>query len=843
MSNNLRRLISLIPIENDDKFFGVYHRNGSAKKNINLLIKKPLNLEISNSTPINYQLNYTLEKYGKRQNFLPMIPKINLKFNKEQSISYIANNIPIPNASFIFHKPIEDERSKIRPKISPKTRKLTINNIIFHEDFSKNNLSKSSSKHNIIYLERKKNLNNLQKKIIDKAYENEMRQFKIYSKNMNEMIANQMVFEFFKRTKNLQKLNKDDLMINYIQSNYYKRRFSTSTNTNVQNDDVITTHSDSPNLIIHNVFFEWAISNVIQRYINEINPINKNASLKFIRNILVNEVKTLSTIFFYKKKEKKNEKDLPRNMRIVRNLFGKYKLKHDNINENKRKKDELDFQLDIKREEIKQKLMEKIIEKLVKNKDEEKDKNKIENNEFNSRKNSLRNNKSIDFSNIRKIKKYLTKQNTNELLEENNENIKINLSNHYNIIQKVSVQTNTDSSLNTNYNNNKYDNTEKKEIHKKEKKEVKDKDEEESIENYGLFEPYYKYEAYSDNKKYKQEYRRNIKKQSIKDYIRSNKTESMDNSKSINYSKNSSPTPYKKKYRKLEPLNNSLNNRSFNQENNDNDKIENKKIFEKKKYFENKINKEKVIYSDKKSENEINYKNENKMNYENINKNDINNLINNSNINNEKNDSNQNTFVKKDLGEETILEYMKKKEVNNNNGKIIELINDRNIVNDFSIFGNSVKPNEDIVENTNLNIHIRNEENSRKKSKIKKSNIIKKENIINEIRKNIDKQNNNNKKNIKKEEKEKEVEEKNEENNNNNEEEENNQYEEEEEEEIEIKNSKIQKKIKKNKNNNIDINDQIEKNKDFKRIKTKEKKKNEKFDNHKKQKRKKKRKK
>ena len=172
MSNNLRKLISLIPIENDYKFYDVYHRNSSAKKKIDLLFKKPLNLEISNFTPKYYQLNYTLEKIGKKHNYLPKIPKINIKFKLEEKPTSALGNIETSNNSFIHHKPIEDEKSKIRQKISHKKRQLTINNIIFQEDIShKNFLSKSPSKQNIIYLERKKRLRELTKKIINKEYE------------------------------------------------------------------------------------------------------------------------------------------------------------------------------------------------------------------------------------------------------------------------------------------------------------------------------------------------------------------------------------------------------------------------------------------------------------------------------------------------------------------------------------------------------------------------------------------------------------------------------------------------------------------------------------------------
>ena len=295
MRNNLKRFISLIPIENDDKFYNIYHRNSSAKKKFDLLLKKPLSLEISNFNPETYLLNYTLEKNAKKSDLLPKIPKINIKFKQEERLPSILSNVPTSNNSFIYHKPIEDEKSKLRRKISHKSSKLTISNIIFQED--KSNLSKSSSKQNIVYLERKNNIKELKKKIINHEFQKEMKQFKIYSKNMNEMIANQMVLEFLKRTKELQRLKPDDLLLNYIMSNnankkYFKNRINTTQSCNIENDE-INNQKDSPNLIIHNVFFEWAISNVIQRYLNEINPLNKNASIKFIRNLLIEEVRTL----------------------------------------------------------------------------------------------------------------------------------------------------------------------------------------------------------------------------------------------------------------------------------------------------------------------------------------------------------------------------------------------------------------------------------------------------------------------------------------------------------------------------------------------------------------------
>ena len=402
MRKNLRKIFSLNPIENDDNFFGVYHGNNSSKKKLNFLLKKPLNLEINNVNPFtgaSYKLDYTLEKYGKRHNFLPKIPKINLKFNQEQ-LPNIITNVSTSQNSFIYHKPIEDEKSKLRPKIKPISRKLTINNIIFTEDIAKkNNLSKSSSKSklNIIYLEKKKNVNDSNKNIINKIYEKEMNQFKLYSKNMNEMIANQMVLEFFRRTKELRKLKPDDLMVNYIQSNdkknnynynYYNRRISTTdTNNNEINENI--NQKDTHNLIIHNVFFEWIISNVIQKYINEINILNKNTSIKNIRNLLMNEVRSLSQLFFYKK----NEKDIPRNMRIVRNIFAKYKKNNGNLSENRIKNIDNDLQMDIKKEEIKQKIMEKIIEKVVITKEQKNINNK-------NKLNKIKNNKSADVLNM-----------------------------------------------------------------------------------------------------------------------------------------------------------------------------------------------------------------------------------------------------------------------------------------------------------------------------------------------------------------------------------------------------------------------------------------------------------
>jgi hypothetical protein len=133
---------------------------------------------------------------------------------------------------------------------------------------------------------------------------------------MNEMIANQMVFEFFRKTKELQKLKSDDLMMNYIQEknnvNSYsverkRRKYSDENNNNKSfnnKNDLFKEDKKNENLIVHNVFFEWIIANVIKRYVNQINPLNRNASIKFIRNILVSEIRTLSKLFFYKKKRK-----------------------------------------------------------------------------------------------------------------------------------------------------------------------------------------------------------------------------------------------------------------------------------------------------------------------------------------------------------------------------------------------------------------------------------------------------------------------------------------------------------------------------------------------------------
>ena len=61
-------------------------------------------------------------------------------------------------------------------------------------------------------------------------------EFKIYSHNMNDMIAEQMVKEFFRRINKLKSLHFNDLLMNYILScdgknNFSERRFSTINNT------------------------------------------------------------------------------------------------------------------------------------------------------------------------------------------------------------------------------------------------------------------------------------------------------------------------------------------------------------------------------------------------------------------------------------------------------------------------------------------------------------------------------------------------------------------------------------------------------------------------------------
>ena len=523
MSNNFRRLISLIPSENDDNFYNVYRRNTPSRKRLNSLSKKnSLNLDIQNVNPLLNQIS--IEKKSPKKAYLKKASKmqINTEREQEQALPLIKIRHPTNNNSYIFHKPIEDEKSKVRRKISPTGRQLSINKIIFKEDMSqkkKDNLSNSSSKKTIILLDKKKHINNLQKKLIDKAYEKELKQFKIYSQNMNEMIANQMVFEFFRKTKELQKLKSDDLMMNYIKDknnvnsfsvNRKRREYSDEENNNKSynnENDLFKEDKKNENLIVHNVFFEWIIANVIKRYVNQINPLNRNASIKFIRNILVNEIRTLSKIFFYKKKEikEKDDSDIPRNMRIVRNLFGKYKVKQSDSNE-KKKKDDIEILIENKRAEIKDELIEKIIEKIIgDNEDNQEDRYKSDEenliqNLSPKRKNVKVINKSVDLNKIRKNKRKLSNETTKEISYKNENNINSNqedidtskeqkndikrnqpkiLEHKKLILPKISVGTSPNISINENnlddtinninnnneinsYNNKKYNNIQQK---------------------------------------------------------------------------------------------------------------------------------------------------------------------------------------------------------------------------------------------------------------------------------------------------------------------------------------------------------------------------------------------
>jgi hypothetical protein len=143
-------------------------------------------------------------------NFRKMkLPKLNLKLYREHKLPSLITRIP--------HSGLKNESITKKEKLNTKKKYLTINNIVFDENIplEKNLLDAFFSMKRFIKLSKKNIIN---KNAINNKYEKDMMEFKIYSHNMNDMIAEQMVKEFFRRFNKLQSINFNDLLLNYIKS-------------------------------------------------------------------------------------------------------------------------------------------------------------------------------------------------------------------------------------------------------------------------------------------------------------------------------------------------------------------------------------------------------------------------------------------------------------------------------------------------------------------------------------------------------------------------------------------------------------------------------------------------
>ena len=484
MKDDSEKNNSLIPIKNDYDFYNIYHEKISSDKKVNLLLKKSFNIDKTN-------LFSSINKKEKGLNiFRKMeLPKLNLKFQREAKFHHLS--IKIPSSGFKAKKLITREQNNKRDKF------FTINNIVFNEDnsFKKNSFENIPSIKRYITLKKKNNIN---KRIINKVYEKDMMEFKIYSLNMNDIITEEMLKEFFRRLFKYKNLQFNDLIMNYIQTidifNISEEiKISNNDINNEINEEEVKNEKIDNNLIIHNVFFEWILTRVFENYINNLKQSTKNISAKGIKNLIINEIKNLSKLFFHKKYEKINKII---NMKSITE-------KPINNNENDKECENLEDLLEIKKLNIQRELMEKIKEKIATN----------NNNSINDlsiiinypKSVSTRNKRyrdmilSKNIINLKKEIKSLTNNkisnlNINNQNENNSElanfgkNISLNkqkeTENKNGEKQKVSTETNTDTTLVKKYKN-------RNNIYTNEKH----PESENNDSKFGLYDPYYIYEG------------------------------------------------------------------------------------------------------------------------------------------------------------------------------------------------------------------------------------------------------------------------------------------------------------------------------------------------------------
>ena len=352
MKDDIGKSVSLIPIENDDNFYNIYHHNTPSNQKLNILLKRSYDSDKINLFNEQNKHENNLLMFRKKQ-----IPRLNLNLHREYKLPSLITRIPHSGKK-------NGKKLNKMEKIDKKEKYLTINNIVLDENdiIKKKAINQNIPMKRYIILSRKNLIN---KNIINKKYERDMLEFKIYSHNMNDMIAEQMVKEFFKRINKLKSLNFNDLLLNYILScdgknNLSERRFSTIDNTinNSEFEEQNINENEEPehNLIIHNVFFEWIISKVIKNYTNNLKFSQRGISARKIKNIFINEVKNLSKLFFHKKYEKIN---------FIRNIDNLNKSNDDSYSS--KEEGNSNISLEIKKMKIKNELIDNIAGKFSNN--------------------------------------------------------------------------------------------------------------------------------------------------------------------------------------------------------------------------------------------------------------------------------------------------------------------------------------------------------------------------------------------------------------------------------------------------------------------------------------------
>lgn len=766
MNGELGKSISLIPIENDDNFYNIYHDNTPSIRKINSLLKRSYDFnKITNIFPEQNKIEDNSTKYRKLQ-----LPKLNLKLNR----NYKLPSLRIPHSGIFKEKLIK------RENINTKKKSLTINNIVFDENqsFKYNSIDRIQSMKKFIKLNKKNIIN---RNIIKNKYEKDLMEFKIYSHNMNEMIADQIVIEFFKRINKTQNLNFNDLLLNYIKScdgenNIPEETLVINNDFNISKDEnKEKDEKNEHNLIIHNVFFEWIINKVIQNYSNYIKKTKRKISAKSIKNIIINEVKNLSKLFFHKKYEK---------IKMILNIDHMNSKIDDNNNFQEEEYSE-NNNIEIKKRKIKRELIDNIIEKTLKKNRNSIKQSDIINNNLKSFTNKNKRNSDVkinlkrnsNFNNDMKIivddipNLIIRNENNSELnyYQKNNnnltlENLNMPAKNKKKSIQLISVETNTDSTLIEKY------------------KPLMDiKEENNDLQNQ-LYQPYYIYEGIDLQSEEKEK----IISKNRKSIISSKFSERNKNQKNSN--------DLESLMYEIKTKNNMEYNKNYNSDNkinkNNNSKNENKDNYE--KIEENNLdsdikeNTTKIRNNDLESNIKDNNKKYEKNNIESYNKENITKTEKSNNI------SNFNEYKKINNVKTNLMENENKRENEKNNKNLRQRNKNKSInnksgerenSNQIKIEKENIKENKKTIRNKIINNKVKNlKDNS--KSKYKRKDIQRKSNT--KINNNNDKQEDS-RKNLEDEddERENEIEELNneEEEDEDEEKEEENEEEEEEEEE------------------------------------------------------------
>ena len=360
-----------------------------------------INIEANSDTKrINIKKTFSIKKSP-----LPIISKHGLLFNTNRLLT-------LNKKSLEGFKPIEDNkiRNKFKLKniknplsikylsLKEKKDKFDINTIsIFKKDkfgnFNISNQRYATNINNEEFFNKNEHLNqklNILNKYLNKTYERHKKQFKKYYEDNKDYLKELLTIEILNETSRLKFM--DDKTINnsnrlYTSFSPNPRKISLKSSiinnniisheiindlkkTNIkkcsacyrkkileENNNILNEEKENENLnikeeekelIIHNVFFEWVMDNVIMKINNcklfnySYNLFNKNLLLsaqKSIKHILNKEIKTLSNYLFKNSSNLNNSYDsLINSLRPQSSYIIKLRNKSKKINEKTEKK-------------------------------------------------------------------------------------------------------------------------------------------------------------------------------------------------------------------------------------------------------------------------------------------------------------------------------------------------------------------------------------------------------------------------------------------------------------------------------------------------------------------------